>query len=56
MSHPHSIQAHFSVLPDPRIDRDTFGRVFSRLDPKAFETCFQSWRALMLGDSETLLA
>ena len=94
MSQPLSIQAHFSVLPDPRIDRrrrhklldilaialcaglcgiddwagvelfaklkegwfrsflelpggipshDTFGRVFSRLDPKAFEACFRSW-------------
>ena len=98
MSHPHSIQAHFSVLPDPRIDRrrrhklldilvmalcaglcgiddwagvelfaqlkkdwfstflelpggipshDTFGRVFSRLDPKAFEACFRSWIAAL---------
>lgn len=98
MSQPHSIQAHFSVLPDPRIDRrrrhklldilvialcaglcgiddfagvelfaqlkkdwfstflelpggipshDTFGRVFSRLDPKAFEACFRSWIAAL---------
>jgi len=94
MPQPPSIQAHFSVLPDPRINRrrrhklldilvialcgglcgiddwagveiyghlkedwfrsflelpggipshDTFGRVFSRLDPKAFEACFRSW-------------
>ena len=94
MSKSLSIQAHFSVLPDPRIDRrkrhklldilvialcsalcgiddwagvelfaelkedwfrtflelpggipshDTFGRVFSRLDPKAFEACFRNW-------------
>ena len=98
MSQPHSIQAHFSVLPDPRIDRrrrhklldilvialcaglcgiddfagvelfarlkkdwfstflelpggipshDTFGRVFSRLDPKAFEACFRNWIAAL---------
>lgn len=98
MSQPQSIQAHFSVLPDPRIDRrrrhklldilvislcaalcgiddwagvelfatlkedwfrtflelpggipshDTFGRVFSRLDPKAFEACFRSWVAAL---------
>ena len=96
MSQQISIQAHFSVLPDPRIDRrrrhelldilvialcaglcgiddwagvelfatlkedwfrtflklpggipshDTFGRVFSRLDPKAFEACFRNWIA-----------
>lgn len=27
---------------------DTFGRVFARLDPDAFETCFQKWMASMV--------
>lgn len=98
MSKRLSIQAHFSALRDPRIDRrrrhklldilvialcaalcgiddwasvelfaelkedwfrtflelpggipshDTFGRVFSRLDPNAFEACFRSWIATL---------
>jgi len=34
---PHGIPSH-----------DTLGDVFSRLDPEAFERCFQEWMALMV--------
>lgn len=33
----------FLELPGGIPSHDTFGRVFSRLDPKAFEGCFRSW-------------
>jgi predicted transposase YbfD/YdcC len=33
----------FLQLPHGIPSHDTFGKVFSRLDPDAFERCFQSW-------------
>lgn len=33
----------FLVLPNGIPSHDTFGRVFARLDPQAFERCFLSW-------------
>ena len=37
----------FLELPGGIPSHDTFGRVFSRLDPKAFEACFRSWIAAL---------
>ena len=44
-SHAHWIDwfRKFLELPSGIPSHDTFGRVFSRLDPKAFEACFRSW-------------
>jgi len=33
----------FLELPNGIPSHDTFGRVFARLDPKQFQTCFLSW-------------
>jgi len=33
----------FLALPNGIPSHDTFGRVFARLDPKQFETCFLTW-------------
>jgi predicted transposase YbfD/YdcC len=38
----------FLELPGGIPSHDTFGRVFSRLDPKAFEACFRSWIAALI--------
>ena len=37
----------FLALPNDIPSHDTFGRVFSRLDPKQLERCFQGWMAAM---------
>lgn len=37
----------FLALPNGIPSHDTFGRVFSRLDPKQLERCFQRWMAAM---------
>jgi predicted transposase YbfD/YdcC len=37
----------FLTLPNGIPSHDTFGRVFSRLDPKQLEQCFQRWMAAM---------
>lgn len=37
----------FLALPNGIPSHDTFGRVFSRLDPKQLELCFQNWIAAM---------
>jgi len=39
----------FLDLPDTMPGDDTFRRVFSLLDPDAFERCFQSWTAALVG-------
>lgn len=39
----------FLRLPNGIPSHDTFGRVFARLDPVAFERCFQAWSAAMAG-------
>ncbi len=31
------------ALPNGIPSHDTFGRVFARIDPKEFQTCFQTW-------------
>ena len=33
----------FLELPNGIASHDTFGRVFARLDPEQFQSCFQSW-------------
>src|SRR6185503_13513040 len=37
--------ATFLELPHGIPSHDTFGEVFARLDPDAFERCFQQWMA-----------
>lgn len=37
----------FLALPNGVPSHDTFGRVFSRLDPKQLEQCFQRWMGAM---------
>jgi predicted transposase YbfD/YdcC len=37
----------FLALPNGIPSHDTFGRVFSRLDPKQLEQCFQRWMGAM---------
>jgi predicted transposase YbfD/YdcC len=39
----------FLDLPDGTPSHDTFDRVFSRLDPDAFERCFRRWTAALAG-------
>jgi predicted transposase YbfD/YdcC len=38
----------FLELPNGIPSHDTFGEVFSRLDPAAFERCFQEWMASLV--------
>jgi len=38
----------FLELPDGIPSHDTFGRVFARLDPAAFERCFGAWMAALV--------
>lgn len=40
--------ASFLELPNGIPSHDTFGRVFARLDPEAFERCFLSWVTAIL--------
>jgi predicted transposase YbfD/YdcC len=40
--------ATFLAVPNGIPSHDTFGRVFARLDPAAFEACFLSWVAAVL--------
>lgn len=40
----------FLDLPDGTPSHDTFDRVFSRLDPDAFERCFRRWTAALGGE------
>jgi hypothetical protein len=35
--------SQFLRLPHGIPSHDTFGRVFARLDPQAFQQCFLSW-------------
>src|ERR1044072_1768730 len=39
----------FLDLPGGIPSHDTFGRVFARLDPDAFERCFLNWAAAVAG-------
>lgn len=41
--------ATFLDLPDGTPSHDTFDRVFSRLDPDAFERCFRLWTSTLAG-------
>jgi predicted transposase YbfD/YdcC len=40
--------ASFLELPNGIPSHDTFGRVFSRLDPEAFERCFLAWMSALV--------
>jgi len=40
----------FLDLPDRMPSHDTFERLFARLDPDAFERCFQRWTAALAGE------
>lgn len=42
----------FLQLPHGIPSHDTFGKVFARLDPDAFENCFRSWMAALVELSE----
>lgn len=44
----HDWLASFLALPNGIPSHDTFGRVFARLDPDAFEGCFLTWVAAVL--------
>ncbi len=39
----------FLALPSGILSHDTFGRVFSLLDPQAFEACFRNWVTAICG-------
>ena len=39
----------FLELPNGIPSHDTFGRLFSNLDPAAFERCFMAWMAALVG-------
>lgn len=42
----------FLDLPHGIPSQDTFERVFARLDPDAFEACFQAWTRALAGSSQ----
>jgi predicted transposase YbfD/YdcC len=44
--------ATFLELPDGVPSHDTFGRVFARLDPDAFERCFLAWMSALVKVSD----
>jgi predicted transposase YbfD/YdcC len=44
----HKWLATFLELPDGIPSHDTFGRVFSLLDPNAFERCFLAWMSALV--------
>lgn len=46
----------FLALPNGIPSHDTLGRVFSLLDPKAMEACFQSWVATIAEQVEGVVA
>jgi len=43
----------FLALPHGIPSHDTFGRVFARLDPEAFQNCFRSWVAAVFERTES---
>lgn len=44
----HKWLATFLELPDGIPSHDTFGRVFSQLNPEAFERCFVAWMSALV--------
>lgn len=48
--------ATFLALPNAIPSHDTFGRVFARLDPVAFEACFLAWVQAILPRTDAPLA
>ena len=48
--------ASFLELPNGIPSHDTFGRVFARLDPRAFEGCFLGWMQAILPRTNAPLA
>lgn len=48
--------ATFLDLPHGTPSHDTFDRVFSRIDPEAFERCFRLWVATLAGELSGTLA
>ena len=48
--------ATFLDLPHGIPSHDTFGRVFARLDPDAFERCFAAWTSSLRGQGVRLVA
>src|SRR5271165_5409319 len=44
----HQWLATFLELPNGIPSHDTFGRVFARLDPDAFERCFLAWMSTLV--------
>jgi predicted transposase YbfD/YdcC len=52
----HAWFASFLELPHGIPSHDTFGRVFARLDPVAFEACFLAWVQAILPRTDAPLA
>ena len=48
--------ASFLTLPHGIPSHDTFGRVFARLNPDAFERCFTAWTAALAQTGDKLIA
>lgn len=46
----------FLELPHGIPSHDTFGRVFSRINPDAFEACFAAWTGALAADNPSLVA